>query len=81
MLNGPLREPWGDRAHPFPVTLSLLAEAISRLRAVSAPLPQQNTQLWRGLKDRKLSEKFKLHGGTEVRPLQTRRAMALNATT
>ena len=73
MLNGPLRHPWGDTPHPFPVTLCFLSDAISKLRAVGAADAYAHSEcdLWRGLRDRRLSDVFEARGGTEMAPMST----------
>ena len=73
MLNGPLREVGRTAPHPLPVTVSFLAEAIGKLRAVGAKTPQANRQLdmWRGMKDLDTSDEFDQRGGTELAPMST----------
>lgn len=73
VLNGPLRSPWGERAHPFPVTITFLSDAIMRLRSVGARLSsaQMEVDLWRGLRGRTASDAFMLRGGTERAPMST----------
>ena len=73
VLNGPLREVGRTAPHPLPVTVSFLAEAIGKLRAVGAKTPQANRQLdmWRGMKDLDTSDEFDRRGGTELAPMST----------
>ena len=73
VLNGPLREPWGARPHPFPVTIAFLTDAIAKLRAVAAALPNAHAEfdLWRGVRDRATSDAFADRGGTEMAPMST----------
>jgi hypothetical protein len=67
VLNGPLREPWGERPHPFPVTVCFLADAIAKLRAVAAMQDGAHAEfdLWRGICERQLGGGFEASGGTE----------------
>ena len=74
VLNGPLRHPWRG-THPFPVTVSFLSDAISKLRSIAAKGPTLNatSDLWRGIKDRAVGDKFAPSGvgGTEMAPMST----------
>ena len=67
VLNFPLR----DRVkHPCPVTVWYLSDAVSRLRAVDAADAAKVTSkldLWRGMKDVRVTDDFAARGGTEVR--------------
>ena len=73
IVNGPLRHPWGDRSHPFPVTVSFLADAIKKLRAVAANSAnaQLKLDLWRGMTDLAVSDEFMSKGGTELAPMSS----------
>ena len=77
LINGPLREAWGEQPHPFPVTISFLTEAIGRLRAVEASKPEAHVELdlWRGMKDVAASDVFMERGGTELAPMSTTAAL------
>jgi hypothetical protein len=69
-VNDPLRvavsDP-SDRKHPFAATTWFIDDAIRKLRAVAADLPNAHTTLvyWRGLKDLGLTVEFQVKGGTE----------------
>jgi len=54
--------------HPFPVTISVLNEAIKRLRDVEG---KAVITLWRGLKNLDVSQDFLLAGGVEMAPMST----------
>ena len=73
VINGPLRDAGRSGPHPLPVTVSFLAEAIGKLRAVGAdqPLANRNLDLWRGMKDLQTTEEFEARGGTERAPMST----------
>jgi len=73
VLNAPLRQLGRTAAHPLPVTVSFLAEAIGKLRAVAAKGAHANRQLdlWRGMRNLKTSEDFEARGGTELAPMST----------
>ena len=82
VFNGPLREPWGERQHPFPVTISFLSEAIGKLRAVGAMEPGATVErdLWRGMRDTSVSDSFLIQGGTEQAPMSTTSSLAVALT-
>ena len=73
VINGPLRDPWGEKPHPLPVTVSFLSDGIGKLRAVSALQPNAHREfdLWRGMCDLVINEDFLLQGGTELAPMST----------
>ena len=76
VLNGPLRNTSRrDGGHPLPVTISFLREAIGKLRAVGAQedqgAPSTRLDLWRGLRDTKVTTDFLRDGGTEIAPMST----------
>jgi len=77
VLNGPLRDVASTAAHPFPVTIAFLREAIGKLRAVGAEedtregKTQTKLDLWRGMRDTQPTESFLQHGGTELAPMST----------
>jgi hypothetical protein len=73
VLNGPLREQGRTTAHPMPVTMAFLSEAIGRLRAVGARVSQSNNvvDLWRGMRGMRVATDFARHGGTELAPMST----------
>ena len=59
--------------HPLAATVFLLSEAIKRLRAVGAQetMAMENLDLFRGMRNVKLSDEFMMNGGTEVSVLST----------
>lgn len=73
LINDPLRERWCERPHPLPVTVYFLTHAISKLRTVDAEheTASQAVDLWRGVKDRKVSSDFATKGGSDFAPLST----------
>ena len=77
-LNLPLRSPNGicHQGYPFPVTMTLIAEALKRLRAVDAGTRAQ-VDLWRGMRNVVASEAFLACGGTEVAPMSTTTDLAV----
>ena len=76
LINNPLRD-LGRRergeAHPLPVTVAFLAEAIRRLRAVGAKMANARSPvvLYRGLANRTAPPAFFKEGGTEHAPMST----------
>ena len=68
-------------AHPFPVLVMLLAEAIKKLRAVPARVVHgageetSTVELWRGLRDAAVPDEFITTGGTENAPMSTTRSL------
>jgi hypothetical protein len=73
-LNAPLRDPTRYErrdAHPFPVTVKLISEAASNLRAAAAHTPtgEDHLTLFRGLKNVSLGDEFWQRGGTELAPM------------
>jgi hypothetical protein len=75
LINNPLRDGRHKRgeAHPLPVTVAFLAEAIRRLRAVGAKQANAHSPvvLYRGLTDRTVPPAFFKEGGTEYAPMST----------
>ena len=77
MLNDPLRNSEGKAAHPFPVTIAFLREAIGKLRAIGAQhdtnevRTQTKLDLWRGMRDTVPTDAFLQDGGTELAPMST----------
>ena len=68
-LNNPLRRTSeyydAHRPHPLPVTVAYISQGLKKLRAVQ---PKTSMALWRGMRDRRVSDDF-MHdrrGGTEV---------------
>ena len=57
----------------FPITVKLIAEGISKLRSVTHNDIDQGdvVDLFRGMRDMKLSDEFKIDGGTEIAPMST----------
>ena len=70
-INGPLREEGRTAPHPFPVTVNLIAEGLKRLRAVAAKQEHAHTSrdLWRGMRDLRVTDEFITLGGTEIAPM------------
>ena len=76
LINIPLRDLGRHErgeAHPLPVTVAFLAEAIRRLRAVGAKLANARSPvvLYRGLANRTVPPAFFKEGGTEYAPMST----------
>ena len=76
LINIPLRDLGRHErgeAHPLPVTVAFLAEAIRRLRAVGAKLANAHSPvvLYRGLANRTVPPAFFKEGGTEYAPMST----------
>ena len=73
VINAPLRQVGRTAPHPLPVTVSFLAEAVGKLRAVAAKEAHANRQLdlWRGMRNLQTSKDFELRGGTELAPMST----------
>jgi len=81
-LNGPLRDRSryeAGTAHGFPVTVSLIADAVKKLRVnskvMAPPSPtgerKPTLTLWRGMRNRVTPEDFLVNGGTELAPMST----------
>ena len=76
LINTPLRDLGRHErgeAHPLPVTVAFLAEAIRRLRAVGAKQANARSPvvLYRGLAHRTVPPAFFKEGGTEYAPMST----------
>ena len=76
LINIPLRDLGRHErgeAHPLPVTVAFLAEAIRRLRAVGAKQANARSPvvLYRGLANRTVPPAFFKEGGTEYAPMST----------
>ena len=70
LINGPLRAKV-DKP-PLALTTLLISDALKKLRAVHMTKTKFQTQyLWRGMKDRVVSEEFFLLGGTELACMST----------
>mmetsp|Transcript_10724 Transcript_10724/g.37521 ORF Transcript_10724/g.37521 Transcript_10724/m.37521 type:complete len:575 (-) Transcript_10724:236-1960(-) len=94
-LNAPLRDQthYYDqrKPHPLPKTVALVNEGIKKMRAAHATkidsgTAEPQTTLWRGLKNREMSEDFmlvdangKYKGGTELAPMSTTTEFAVAA--
>lgn len=78
-LNDPMRDNTRTGSHPLPLTMNCIAEAIRRLRAVSASQADANesVELWRGLRDVTVPQSFLRNGGTELAPLSTTTDLAV----
>ena len=75
-INAPMRDQGRHKRgepHPLPVTVALLEEGVSRLRAVEGKTATANEplDLWRGMRDATVAEQFLLQGGTELAPMST----------
>ena len=71
LINGPLRSK-SEENHPLAVTTLLISNALKKLRAVHMTKTKFNTQyLWRGMKNRVVSDEFFLLGGTEMACMST----------
>uniref|UniRef100_A0A6U7GD48 Mono(ADP-ribosyl)transferase n=1 Tax=Haptolina brevifila TaxID=156173 RepID=A0A6U7GD48_9EUKA len=57
--------------YPFPVTLTLIAEGIKRLRTAASKLEDAHTPvtLWRGVRNAFPTDQFFTSGGSEVAPM------------
>lgn len=73
LLNSPLRDLTRREPHGFPVTLTLIKEAIGKLRAVEAPTVsgERAFDLFRGMRNVVTTDEFILQGGTELSPMST----------
>ena len=71
-LNNPFRGD-GSTPHPFPATINFLMEGIRKLRAVGGQGRAANNtvDLWRGMKDVAVHDRFVRDGGTEKAPMST----------
>ena len=72
-LNSPLRDRERKEPHGFPLTLTLLKEAIGKLRALEAPSAtvEQAYDLFRGMRNVVATEDFIVEGGTDLAPMST----------
>lgn len=75
-INNPLRDlhrKERGEAHPLPLTVKLIAEAVLKLRAVDAETSAANDafELYRGLKNVEAQAEFMKKGGTELAPMST----------
>ena len=71
LLNAPLRDLAryeSGEAHPLPITVAFIADAVRRLRAVGGAHADTPMCLYRGLSDSFVPPEFMLRGGTEVKP-------------
>ena len=70
MINGPLRAKC--ETHPLAGTTMLISEALKKLRALHMHTKNFKTMyLWRGMRDRTVSEEFMVKGGTELACMST----------
>ena len=81
-LNDPLRDVSRTEPHPFPLTINFLTEGIRRLRAVGAVAseadegsPLARVDLWRGMRNLQLDDRFRERGGTELAPMSSTQDM------
>ena len=78
VINGPLRA--GVQPHPFSFTTLLIYRALKKLRAKHmAVLKFQTRYLWRGMRDRTVTEEFMLKGGVELGCMSTTSDLAVVA--
>lgn len=78
VINGPLRA--GVQPHPFSFTTLLIYRALKKLRAKHmAVLKFQTRYLWRGMRDRTVTEDFMLKGGVELGCMSTTSDLAVVA--
>ena len=72
-INQPLRDLERKKPHPFPVTVHLIAEGLKRLRTVAADHENAHKaeDLWRGMRNLRVTDTFSTDGGTELAPLST----------
>ena len=72
-INEPLRNMREGVEHPLPVLVTILAEALRKLRQIGANdmAAVAEMVLWRGMKNLKPSDEFKTRGGTELAPMST----------
>ena len=77
-INVPLRDAGSSgsgraKPHPWPVTVSYLADGIRKLRAVEADAPDcmENRDYWRGMRDVRITDCFRADGGSEFAPMST----------
>ena len=79
-INDPLRDlarKERGEAHPLPLTVKLITEAVGKLRAVEAETEAANQafDLYRGLKNVEAKDEFLQRGGTELAPMSTTRSL------
>ncbi len=67
-INEPFRNPEEGVEQPLPVLVTILAEALRKLRQIGADDMAAVSEmfLWRGMKNLKPSDEFKTRGGTEL---------------
>jgi hypothetical protein len=72
-INKPLREKTAGEKHPMAVTTSHIASGLKKLRKLNFEKNDQNaTQyLWRGMRDRYVSDHFLIDGGSEAACMST----------
>lgn len=75
-LNSPLRDTerfLNREPHPLPITVAFIGEAIRRLRVVDAQSENRNQplELYRGLRDMRVTDEIMVQGGTELAPMST----------
>jgi hypothetical protein len=72
-INEPLRNLEEGVEHPLPVLVTILAEALRKMRKIGSNDKAAVSEmfLWRGMKNLKPSDEFKTLGGTELAPMST----------
>ena len=69
VLNGPLREHNRTAPHPLAATIMHLTNAIKKLRSVNTS--NEESDLWRGMRNLAATDEFEANGGTEAAPMST----------
>ncbi len=72
-INEPLRNLEEGVEHPLPVLVTLLEKALRKLRKIGPKgmTAVSDKVVWRGMKNLKPSDDFKMRGGTELAPMST----------
>jgi hypothetical protein len=72
-LVAPLRDRSYLSSHPLPGMVINIQRGLKKLRALGSDdaSSKQTVVFWRGMRDRKLSHEFAVHGGTDVSPMST----------
>jgi hypothetical protein len=78
VINGPLRANY--KPHPLAATTLFISNALKKLRACHMDKRRfRTTYLWRGMRDRSVSETFMLTGGSELACMSTSSDLAVVA--
>jgi hypothetical protein len=75
LVNDPLRGQKGKKdKHPLAATVVSISEGLQKLRTLNFGRKKDQTMyLWRGLKDRYISDEFMIEGGSELGCMSSRR--------